>query len=47
MVFKPMDEREFRKLIKIVGWSLEKGGVDYSLLDERGNYTQTTSRIGF
>lgn len=38
MVFKPMDEREFRRLIKIVGWSLKKSGVDYSLLDEKGSY---------
>ncbi len=38
MVFKPMDEREFRRLIKLVGWSLKKAGIDYSLLDENGNY---------
>jgi hypothetical protein len=38
MVFKPMDEREFRRHIKVYGWSLRKSGVDYSLLDENGNY---------
>ena len=38
MAFKPMDEREFRRLIKIVGWSLKKSGFDYSLLNERDEY---------
>ena len=38
MAFKPMEEREYRRLIKIVGWSLSKAGIDYNLLDERGNY---------
>jgi hypothetical protein len=41
MAFKPMDEREFRRLIKIVGWSLKKSGFDYSLLNEKGNYVCT------
>ena len=38
MTYKPMDEREFRKLIKSIGWSLKKGGFDYNLLDEKGSY---------
>jgi hypothetical protein len=38
MVYKPLDEREFRRLIKIAGWSLVKSGIDYNLLDENGNY---------
>ena len=38
MAYKPMDEKEFRRLIKIVGWSLEKSGFDYSLLNEKGKY---------
>ena len=38
MAYKPMDEREFRRLIKIVGWSLKKSGFDYSLLNKDGNY---------
>jgi len=38
MSYKPMDEREFRRLIKIVGWSLKKSGFDYSLLNEDGKY---------
>lgn len=38
MVFKPMDEREYRKLLKIAGWSLKKASIDYSLFDERGYF---------
>jgi hypothetical protein len=38
MAFEPMEEREYRRLIKIVGWSLSKAGIDYNLLDERENY---------
>ena len=38
MAYKPMDEREYRRLIKIVGWSLEKSGFDYSLFNEKGKY---------
>ncbi len=38
MAYKPMDEREFRRLIRIVGWSLVKSGWDYSLLNEDGIY---------
>ncbi len=41
MAFKPMDEREFIRLIKIVGWSLKKSGFDYNLLNENGNYMCT------
>ncbi len=33
-----MEERDYRRLIKIVGWSLSKSGFDYSLCDENGNY---------
>ena len=38
MAYKPMDEREFRRLIKMIGWSLEKSGFDYSLLNAHGKY---------
>lgn len=41
MAFKPMDEREFFRLIRIVGWSLKKSGFDYNLLNEKGNYMCT------
>ena len=35
---KPLDERKFNAYLKLVGWSLEKGGVDYNLLDEKGHF---------
>lgn len=38
MPYKPMDEREFRRMIKIVRWALVKSGFDYNLLDENGKY---------
>lgn len=41
MAFKPMDEREFRRLIKMVGWGLQKSGFDWNLLNEKGKYMCT------
>ncbi len=41
MVFKPMDEREFRRLLRIAGWSLKKSGFDYNLLNSRGKFMCT------
>ena len=38
MAYKPMEERDYRRFIKIVGWSLSKAGIDYNLLDDKGNY---------
>ena len=38
MPYKPMDEREYRKRINNIGWSLKKGGIDYSLFDEKGGF---------
>lgn len=34
MPYKPIDEKTYRQYLKIVGWSLIKGGIDYKLLDE-------------
>lgn len=34
MVYKPLDKRTFLRYIKMVGWSLEKGGIDWNLYDE-------------
>ncbi len=28
---KPLEERKYIAYLKLVGWSLEKGGIDYSL----------------
>ena len=38
MAYKPMEEREFRRLIKIAGWSLSKAGIDHNLFDEKGKW---------
>jgi len=35
---KPLEERKYIALLKLVGWSLEKGGVDYNLLDEKRHF---------
>lgn len=35
MAYKPMDERVYRRFLRIVGWRLEKGGIDYNLFDEK------------
>jgi hypothetical protein len=34
MPYKPMSQQFFRKYIEMVGWSLEKGGIDWNLYDE-------------
>ena len=37
MVYKPMEVREYRRLLKLVNWTLIKGGTDYLLKDEDEN----------
>lgn len=34
MVYKPLDKKQFLNYIKIIGWTLEKGGIDWNLYDE-------------
>ena len=34
MAFKPMEEGVYLTYLKVVGWSLVKGGIDYNLFDE-------------
>lgn len=36
MVYKPLNKKAFLRYIKMVGWSLEKGGIDWNLYDENG-----------
>jgi hypothetical protein len=36
MVYKPLEERTYLEYLKIVGWKLVKGSVDYNLLDDNG-----------
>jgi hypothetical protein len=33
---KPLEERKYLACLKLVGWSLEKGSVDYNLIDDKG-----------
>ena len=36
MVYKPLDKKIFLRYIKMVDWTLEKGGIDWNLYDENG-----------
>lgn len=38
MPFKSLDEKTYRQYLKMVGWSLVKGSVDYKLYDESGTF---------
>ncbi len=41
MTYKPLDEKTYRKFLKMVGWDLVKGKIDHKLLDENGIYVCT------
>jgi len=41
MVYKPLDEKTYRKYLKWASWDLVKGKIDYKLLDENGTYVCT------
>lgn len=41
MNFKPMPPRLFEKYLKIVGWHMEKGSVDWKLYDENEKFLCT------
>ena len=45
MAFKPMEESTYIAYLRIVGWSLAKAGIDYSLFDEKGTFV-CTIKIG-
>jgi len=36
-----MDEAGYLRYLKIVGWKLVKGGIDYNLVDEEGIFRCT------
>jgi len=38
MVYKPLDKKIFLRYIKLIGWSLEKGGIDWNLYDQNGDF---------
>ena len=41
MAYKPLDEKTYRKFLKMAGWDFTKGKIDYKLLDENGIYVCT------
>ena len=38
MPFKPMDEGFYLSYLKMAGWRLVKGSIDYKLYDENGKF---------
>lgn len=38
MVYKPLDEKTYRQFLKMAGWSLLKGSIDYKLVDENNTF---------
>lgn len=42
---KPLEERRYLALLKLVGWSLKKSGFDYNLLDDKGHFLCTIKVI--
>lgn len=42
---KPIEERKYLALLKLIGWKLEKSGFDYNLNDENSNYICTIKII--
>jgi len=41
MPYKPMSPQVFKKYIEMVGWRLEKGGVDWNLYSDTGAFICT------
>ena len=35
---KPLEERTYLAFLKLVGWRLDKGGMDYKLIDGEGHF---------
>ena len=38
MSYKPMPVKIYRSYIKLLGWSLEKGSIDWNLYDEKNDF---------
>ena len=38
MPYKPLEVKTFKKYLKLVGWKLVKGGIDYKLHDENNQF---------
>jgi hypothetical protein len=41
MPYKPMPPKDFKKYIEMVNWKLEKGGIDWNLYSEDGEFLYT------
>lgn len=41
MPYKPIEESAYLEYLKIVGWRLVKGGIDYNLFDEKNLFLCT------
>jgi hypothetical protein len=38
VVFKPLDEKIYLRYLRLVGWSLKKGSIDYKLYDDKDQF---------
>lgn len=38
MPFKPMPVKKYLQYLRLAGWRLEKGGIDWNLYSETGQY---------
>ncbi len=38
MTYKPMDPKIFKKYLRLLGWSIRKSRVDWSVYDENGDF---------
>ena len=38
MAFKPMDEGVYLKYLRMVGWRIDKGSIDYKLFNEKNEF---------
>jgi hypothetical protein len=41
VTYKPLDEKTYLSHLRIVGWHLKKGHVDWNLVDEHGAFICT------
>jgi hypothetical protein len=38
VVFKPLDEKTYLRYLKVAGWNLKKGSIDYKLYDDKDQF---------
>lgn len=44
MVYKPLDVKTYLRYLSQVGWSLKKGSIDWSLIDENSQFLCTIKK---